>query len=319
MSQPEHVPEQTVIPVCYRHPDRQTYIRCSRCDRPICPDCMIAASVGYQCPECVREGAASTRQARTVFGGRVNADGGYVTKVLIALNVVAFLVQQASSTFALHFELIGRAFAPELGPGLAGVGAGEAYRLLTAAFLHGGLFHIGSNMLALWLFGPSLEGALGRLRFAALYLVAALGGSVVSYAFADPRTASLGASGAVFGLFGAQLVVNRKLGRDLTGLYVLLALNLGLGFAVAGIDWHAHLGGLATGTVLALALVHLPPHRRGALQAAAFAAVVVVLLGVAVGRTAHLTDTPVTRVLSCQVTAPLEPDQTFDACVQPAS
>ncbi len=107
--------------------------------------------------------------------------------------------------------------------------------------------HLLLNMYALYLFGPPLEAALGRLRFIVLYLVSALGGSALSYAFSQPGDPSLGASGAVFGLLGAYLVVNRRLGRDTTSVMVLLAINFAYGFLVPRIDWRAHLGGLVAG------------------------------------------------------------------------
>jgi membrane associated rhomboid family serine protease len=259
---------------CYRHPTREAHIRCARCNRRICPDCMINASVGFQCPECVREGNKDVRRARTVFGGRVSA-AGLVTKVLIGLNALAFLGQQVSASFEHRFwEIGGPGFDPVLG-GVVGVADGEYYRLLTSAFLHGGVLHIAVNMYALFLFGPPLEAALGRMRFAALYLLSALGGSALSYAFSNPGTPSLGASGAVFGLFGAFFVMNRRLRRETSGLLALVAVNFAFSFVVPNIDWRAHLGGLITGALAAVVLIYAPRTRRGVVQTAGL----VVLLG----------------------------------------
>jgi membrane associated rhomboid family serine protease len=168
------------------------------------------------------------------------------------------------------------------------VAAGEYYRLLTSAFLHGGIVHLLLNMYALYLFGPQLEAALGRLRFIVLYVVSALGGSALSYAFASPVQPSLGASGAVFGLLGAYLVINRRLGRNNTPVLMLLAINLAYGFLVPNIDWRAHLGGLVTGGLVAASIAYAPARRRNLVQAAGIALVVLVVVGIVGWRTADL-------------------------------
>jgi membrane associated rhomboid family serine protease len=239
---------------------------------------MIPASVGFQCPECVREGNKSVRQARTVFGGRVTSDPGWVTKAIIGINVVVFVLQQSVTGFTARFV----DFAPA-------VADGEYYRLLTSAFLHENVVHIGLNMYLLYLVGPPLEAALGRARFIALYLLSALGGSALSYAFAGPASFSLGASGAVFGLLGAYLVVSRRLGRDATPIIVLLVINLVFGFLVPNIDWRAHLGGLITGSLCAAAIAYAPENRRTAVQVGGFVVVAVMVVAVVLWRTAALT------------------------------
>lgn len=272
---------------CYRHPDREAHIRCNRCERRICPDCMIPASVGFQCPECVREGNKGVREARTVFGGSVSGDPGVVSKILIAITVVAFVAQQAVSGFTSRFYDIGLAVDPNTFE-TVGVADGEVYRLLTSAFLHGGILHLLLNMYALYMFGPPIEAALGRLRFIALYLVSALGGSALSYAFAAPNQPSLGASGAVFGLLGAFLVVSRKQRRDTSAVLVLLAINLGYGFLVPRVDWRAHVGGLIAGGLIALALVYAPRDRRTLVQVAGTVAVLAGAVALVVWRTAEL-------------------------------
>ena len=276
--------------VCYRHPDREAHIRCVRCERRICPDCMIPASVGFQCPECVKQGNKAVRRATTVFGGRVTDDPGWVSKVLIAINVIAYVLQVAvGSTVERHFWLIGGpVFDPRLGQ-VVGVADGEYWRLLTAAFLHGSLIHLALNMYALYLFGPPLEAAFGRARFLALYLVSAVGGSAASYAVAAPGSPSLGASGAVFGLLGAFFVVNRRLGRDSSQLLVLLVINLAFGFIAPNIDWRAHLGGLVTGALCAAAIAYAPQRRRVQVQVVGIVVVLVVALAVVAVRTAALT------------------------------
>ena len=314
MTQEQHVPDQAVIPVCYRHPDRETYIRCARCERPICPDCMQSASVGFQCPECVRAGSKGVREARTVFGGRVTGDSGYVTRVLIAINVIAFLAQQGSNAFTDRFLLLGLARTGSSGGDLSGVAAGEGYRLLTAAFLHGGLLHLAGNMYLLWLVGPQLEGRLGRLRFTGLYLVSALGGSVASYAFSAPNVGGYGASGAVFGLLGAALVIGRRLGWDTGPLLLLIAFNVVLGFTIANVDWRAHFGGLAVGAALGALFAYGPAVRRGLVQSLAVAAVVLGLLGWATAHTGDLLGVPTATAAACQLSAPVDPGSTFLAC-----
>ncbi|HEX6922104.1 MAG TPA: rhomboid family intramembrane serine protease [Actinomycetes bacterium] len=275
---------------CYRHPEREAHIRCTRCNRRICPDCMVAASVGFQCPECVRQGNKGVRRGRTVFGGAVTGDPGYVTKVLIAVNALMWLVQiGAGSSFERRLWLIG---GPVFDPVLmeqVGVADGESYRLLTAAFLHGGLLHLALNMYALYLFGPPLEGALGRVRFIALYFISALGGSAVSYAFSNPAQPSVGASGAIFGLLGAFLVVSRRMGRDTTGVLILLAINFVYGLLVPRIDWHAHLGGLITGVLTAVAFAYAPKVGRTAVQTGGVLGVLAAVVVVVVWRTAALT------------------------------
>jgi membrane associated rhomboid family serine protease len=273
--------------VCYRHPNREAHIRCVRCERRICPDCMIPASVGFQCPECVKAGNSSVRRATTVFGGRVTDDPGWVSKVLIAVNVVAYVLQQAVDGFTVRFFDLG-ALPP--GDPVVGVASGEYYRLITSAFLHGGIVHLLLNMYALYLFGPPVEAALGRVRFTALYLLSALGGSALSYAFANPVQPSLGASGAVFGLLGAFLVINRRLGRDTSGVMVLLAINFVYGFLVPRIDWRAHVGGLVVGALCAAVIAYAPnDKRRTTVQVAGFVAILLVVLGVVAWRTAALT------------------------------
>jgi membrane associated rhomboid family serine protease len=279
---------QQGITTCYRHPERETGIRCVRCDRPICPDCMIDASVGFQCPECVREGNKSVRQARTPFGGALSSDAGSVSKVLIGINVVVFLLQKASPSLQDHLILVGRGFDPTNGQ-TVGVADGEYYRLLTAAFMHGGLLHIALNMYALFLFGPPLEAALGRARFLAVYLISAVGGTAASYAFSNPLQQSLGASGAVFGLLGAFFFVNRRMGRETSGLLVLLAINFAFGFYARNIDWRAHLGGLIAGGLTALAFAYAPRAHRTVVQVAGAVLVVLAIAALVVWRTLDLT------------------------------
>ena len=292
-------------PTCYRHPDRETYIRCSRCERPICPDCMVSASVGFQCPECVRQGNRERRTARTAFGGRVSQDAGYASKALIAVSVLAFVLQQALPGFTERLFLQGVAVAD-----------GEWFRLVSAAFLHGGLVHLLLNMLGLYLLGPSLEATMGRLRFVVLYLLAALGGSAASYAVSGFRTASLGASGAIFGLFAAHLVVSRKLGRDAGQLWGLLAINVAYGFLAPNIDWRAHFGGFVAGGLTAMGLAYAPRARRALLQAVVCLGVLLLVLGTVVVRTAELNRASPAQVVACAPLAAMDPDRDLGGCLR---
>jgi membrane associated rhomboid family serine protease len=154
--------------------------------------------------------------------------------------------------------------------------------------MHASVLHIALNMYALYLFGPPLEATLGRARFVVVYFVSALGGSALSYAFSPPNQYSLGASGAVFGLFGAFFVVNRRLGRDTAGLVALLVINFVFGFVARGIDWRAHLGGLIAGALCAVAIAYAPPSRRTAVQVGGIVGVSLVVLAVIVWRTLEL-------------------------------
>ncbi|MBA2945358.1 rhomboid family intramembrane serine protease [Streptomyces himalayensis] len=282
------------LPGCYRHPDRETGIRCTRCERPICPECMVSASVGFQCPNCVREGsgtghAPDANQPRTIAGGTVAADPRMVTKLLIGLNLAVFLVQlSVGDRFTDSFDLIGRAYVPVLGS-LEGVADGQWYRLLTAMFLHGSLIHIAFNMLSLWWIGPPLEAALGRARYIALYVVSGLAGSALTYLLAAPNQPSLGASGAIFGLFGATAVLMRRLNYDMRPVIALLVINLVLTFTWANIAWQAHVGGLVGGVVVGYAMVHAPRERRTLVQYATCAVVLAVSLVIVLMRTAQLT------------------------------
>jgi len=243
------------VPVCYRHTDRETYIRCTRCERPICPDCMISAAVGFQCPECVAEGRASVPEVRTRLGAKT-ITRPYVSIAIIAINVVVYAVQFLSGPeFDQKFALVPVNVA----------GYDEYYRLLTSMFMHVNLLHIGMNMLILWLFGPQLESLLGHVRFAALYLVAGLGGAVASFTFSQAYTldtqnfyptSAMGASGAIFGLMGAYLVIGRRLNADTTQVLGLIVINVVLGFVIPSTDWRAHLGGLITGALVALPLAY---------------------------------------------------------------
>ncbi|MGV9706671.1 rhomboid family intramembrane serine protease [Streptomyces sp. NPDC003483] len=282
-------------PTCYRHPDRETGVRCSRCERPICPECMVSAAVGFQCPECVRGGSGtghppSASRPRTLAGGTVAADPRLLTKVLIGINLALFLVQKAvGDRFTDSFDLIGRAYVPVLGS-VEGIAEGQWYRLLTSMFLHGSFVHILFNMLSLWWIGGPLEAVLGRARYLALYFVSGLAGSALTYLLAAPNQPSLGASGAIFGLFGATGVLMRRRNYDLRPLIALLVINLIFTFTPAfGISWQAHIGGLVGGVVVGYAMVHAPRERRNLVQYGVCALVLALVVVATLVRTAQLT------------------------------
>lgn len=269
-------------PTCYRHPGRQTYVHCTRCERPICGDCMRSAAVGHQCVECVEAGARTIRPQRTRFGGRERSGRPIVTLALIAINVLAFIAEMAIVDVQRQFALWPPAVAD-----------GQFYRLVTSAFLHYGPTHLLLNMWALYVVGPPLEMWLGRLRFSALYAVSGLGGSVLVYLLSPLNTATAGASGAVFGLFAATFVIAKRLTLDVRWVVAVIVLNLVFTFVVPlissqQISWQGHVGGLVAGALLAAAYVYAPRQRRDLVQAAATVAMLV-LFGVLIWwRTASL-------------------------------
>jgi membrane associated rhomboid family serine protease len=299
MTQHETGAAPEAVPVCYRHADRETYIRCQRCERPICPDCMNPAAVGFQCPDCVREGARTTRQARTPYGGTRRAGGPVVTWTLMGLNLLVFLAVSSTgsggSRVLTTLGLLPRGgyFADGSASGGAylarGVSEGAFWQLLTSMFTHAQVWHIVFNMMALYLLGPQLEMVLGRLRFAVLYVLSGLVGSATVYWLAPESSLTIGASGAVFGLMGALLVLALKVGGNVQGLLTLLALNgvitvLGAQY----ISWQGHLGGLVGGLLLGWVMVYAPRERRGVTQAAGTTLVVVLLLAAVIVRTVML-------------------------------
>jgi membrane associated rhomboid family serine protease len=259
---------EVAAPTCYRHPDRETYVSCVRCGRHACPDCLRSAAVGQQCVDCVREGNRGSRQSVGRFGGKVNQTP-VVTYTIVAICVLVYLVELVHSSIVDDGAMIGYI------PGFrVGVASGEVYRLLTSAFLHEppgsgiGLTHIAFNMWALIVIGPPLERLLGRSRYIALYLVSALAGSVLLYLI-SPGELAIGASGAIFGLFGGFIVMAKKLRLDMRQIVVLIVINLAITFLVPGIAWQDHVGGLIAGFALTAAYIYAPRANRTAIQVAA--------------------------------------------------
>ena len=266
---------------CYRHPDRQSYIVCQRCGRTICPECQTQAPVGVICPECMREQRASAPRTKPAAWTRVRsaADRGapVVTYSLIGITALVYLLQWIPGlgvTNALFFSPV---FMTEVIP--------EPWRALTSVFLHSTalIFHIVLNMYTLWIFGRLLEPMLGRARFLALYLISGLAGSIGVVVFAAPNAQVLGASGAIFGLMGAFVVIQRRLGGNMTQLYILLAINLAIGFIPgANISWQAHLGGLIGGALVGLILLETRPRSRRGLQIGLLIGLTVALFAIGV-------------------------------------
>jgi membrane associated rhomboid family serine protease len=268
---------------------------------------MIPASVGHQCPECVREGNRAQRPVVTAFGGDARIGSrAYVTKTLIAINVVMLAV-------GVLWSGVGTLFGGGMGGLLGGssklidwggmIGSrtlvqdgvvyhwdvlahGEAYRFITSMFLHAGIIHLALNMWALWVVGRVIEQALGPARFLGLYLVAGLGGSLAVYLFTGPGP-TVGASGAIFGLFGALFILLRRVGRDASSVLTLIGINVLFTFTISGISVAGHLGGLLIGTIAALGLAYAPQKNRTVLQYGALGVLFVVIVVVALVR--HLT------------------------------
>ncbi len=238
---------------CYRHPDRETGVSCSECGRGICPDCMRFAPVGIRCPEHAGEAQGVRRVARTVQT-RSSRNPGFVTLTLIGINVGIYLLQLAGGARINADEGSIFEHGALFGPLVAD---GDWYRLITAAFLHYGPIHLAMNMLALWWIGRPLEAWLGPVRYLLLYLVAGLAGSAGAL-IANPQAVTVGASGAIFGILGAAIVLERQQTYVLGGSAItLLVVNLAFTFAVPGISIGGHLGGLAGGALAILALSQL--------------------------------------------------------------
>jgi membrane associated rhomboid family serine protease len=308
MDQAERSAAGEGLPSCYRHQGRGTGVRCTRCERPICPECMVSASVGFQCPECVRgTGAAAPGGAYAVSGASAGFAGrssgapagprrpdsrprtiagapvrpGWnprlITQILIGINLAVFLATHLNDSVANDLALSGFTVAD-----------GQYYRLFTSIFDHEEFFHIGFNMLSLWWIGAPLEAALGRLRYTALYLISGVAGSALTYLVAAPGPGSLGASGAIFGLFAATAVLVRKLRYDMRPVLALLAINLFITFFWAGIAWQAHIGGLVAGALMAIGMVHAPRAHRDLVQIATCAGVFLVAVVLILVRTSML-------------------------------
>jgi membrane associated rhomboid family serine protease len=246
-------------PVCVRHPGRETGVRCTRCERPACSACLREAPVGYQCVDCVGQGARSG--SRVIAAPWAQPSGrSIVVPILIAINVTVFVV-----TVLQAGSLVYNAEAPlfeQWAVWPAAVAAGEWWRLLTSGFLHFGLIHLAFNMIALWVIGQDLEQVLGRTRFLVVYLVSLLGGSMAVFLFGAPNALTAGASGAVFGLMGGLAVVLLWMRRSPRPALTIILLNVVITFVVPGISILGHLGGLTFGAAVTAGMRYFPATRR---------------------------------------------------------
>ncbi|MFC4084040.1 rhomboid family intramembrane serine protease [Amycolatopsis samaneae] len=295
MNQPPNpaVQPQAALPGCWWHPNRPTGLRCVRCERPACPDCLREAAVGFQCTDCVHTGRQEQRRqhreyqeiqpgTRTIAGARLGRTS-VVVPVLIAVNLLVYLVtvMQAKS-------LTGNGAAEVSQAGVlwtqATLGGGEWWRIFTSGFLHDGPLHILANMFSLWMVGRTLELVFGKTRFLALYFVSMLGGSTAVLLFDDVDKGTLGASGALFGLIGAYAVIVVKQRLNPTWLLITLALNAYITFGVAHISILGHAGGLVVGALVTVAILYAPETNQARWQAAGIAIVVLALLGLLVYR-----------------------------------
>jgi membrane associated rhomboid family serine protease len=261
---------------CYRHPYESAGVKCTRCDRPICPNCMITAPVGFQCPECVK-GAPPVKRYSELK--RTGAKAMVVTSAIIAVNATVFVLSlggrgPGGNRLAAEYALYGPL-----------VDAGEWYRLITSGFLHYGLIHVGFNMFILFQLGQMLEPAFGRARFGLLYLAGLLGGSVGALLL-SPTALTAGASGAVFGLMGAAAIALRDRGVNVfqTQIGSLILINLVLGFFISNVSIGGHIGGLIAGGAAGLVLVRTEQNRSVGTVLVAALSLVLFGLGIAVAQ-----------------------------------
>lgn len=246
---------------CARHPDRLTGLRCGRCGRPACPECLRDAPVGQQCVDCVVAAGGGRRftwrrtSAGSALGGRP-----VVVPILVLVNVVAFVATAVSARSLTNnndsylFNLLGL-WPPQ-------VAAGAWWQLVSSGFLHYGPIHIAMNMLALWIIGRDLESLLGGVRFTAVYLLSLVGGGVAVFLFGNPNTQVAGASGAVFGLMGGVLVAALRFRLNPSSVVGLIVINLALSVAIPGISLLGHLGGLLVGAVTTAGFLYAPARHR---------------------------------------------------------
>ncbi|WP_336644739.1 rhomboid family intramembrane serine protease [Microbacterium sp. USHLN186] len=269
---------------CYRHPDRQSFVLCQRCTRTVCADCQTQAAVGVICPECMkadrRSRTPAQRRAGRVWGmGAASSSRPVVTFGIIAVTAVVGVLQLLLGPIVDRTLLFA---TPYLFPDMFGGGfTFQPWRLITAMLVHGGIMHFLLNMLALWMIGRSLEPLLGRWRFLVLYLIGGLGGSV-AMAVLDPGAATVGASGGIFALMGALLVIGRHIGANIRGILVILAINLGIGFVqTLNIAWQAHIGGAAVGALIGFIFARTRRPQQRTLQIVLLIALAAVLVALA--------------------------------------
>ena len=275
---------------CYRHPERETYVSCSECGRGICPECMTFGPVGIRCPDhaSATGRAPAPRQAARRAAASVSRRGPFVTQALIGINVGIYLLQLlmgaglSARTGWIYEHGVLVSTALDSSGQVVGVAEGDWWRLVTAMFLHYGPLHLGMNMLVLWFIGPPLEDYFGHGRYALVYLVSGLAGSAGALIW-SPNALTVGASGAIWGIMGAALVLEARrtyvFGGQAMGLVVL---NLAFTFLVPGVSIGGHVGGLVGGALCALAFSSF--RRSPALATVSIAAVGVLSVAVAVAQ-----------------------------------
>jgi membrane associated rhomboid family serine protease len=288
-------PPAPTIEVCYRHPNVQTRVHCTRCERPICPDCMIPAPVGYQCPECVERARREFRRGP----GRPLRGGVSATKALLVAIAIPFAIEVAVGGPQALFNPGARVLFRMGAMQPLAVADGQFWRLFAAMFLHVGVLHIALNAYFFWLFGRAVESAFGRTWMVLIYVVSGFLASVASYAFGPIGALAVGASGAIAGVFGAFIAYNyrrRHLAANAANLRMALTvivLNALIAVGYRAIDWRAHVGGLVAGFACAYLAEGLRSSRTRALvQFAGLVAIVAVGAALVVWRTTELRTLP---------------------------
>ena len=284
-------PPAPTIEVCYRHPGVQTRVHCTRCDRPICPDCMIPAPVGHQCPECVEQARRDFRSGpgRALRGG-VSATNALLVAIAIPF-VIEVILGGPQALFNPSAEILFDMGAMQP----IAVADGQFWRLFTAMFLHAGLLHVALNAYFFWLFGRMVEASFGRTWMVLIYVVAGFLASVASYAFGPVTTLAVGASGAISGVFGAFIAYNYRRrehamnAANLRLALTVIVLNAVIAIGYSSIDWRAHVGGLVAGFALGyLADSSGPARQRAVVRFAGVATLVVIGIALVLWRTAEI-------------------------------
>jgi membrane associated rhomboid family serine protease len=300
-------PPPTGVPeYCYRHPNVETGVHCTRCGRPICPECMIPAPVGHQCPECVAEARREFRQGpgRRIAAANIRRRAS-ATTVLLALIGGVFLLEVATggsgslSTGPSGLKLINLGASIGLAQlpngDVVGIATGQYWRLVSVMFLHAGILHIAFNAYALWIFGTVVEQELGRLRFLLIFFATGIVASAASYAFGPPFVVGVGASGAIFGIFGAFVAYNYRrrhlaiAAARLRSAVMIVVINMVLAFSIQGIDWRAHVGGFIAGLFAGFAAEGVGTRaNRQTILVVGFLGLLVVAVALVAWRTAEL-------------------------------
>lgn len=293
--------------VCYRHTTREAHIKCQHCGNTICPDCMTGAAVGFHCPDCVKRGRKETRSGLATYGGQRSHNPQLTTYVLIGINAAVWLAITVRNNLVDTLALLPQGLCSVAGGGgyfpgateadcqlsgqaewVEGVATGAPWQLLTSVFAHEQVFHILMNMVVLGLLGPQLEQVLGRARFLAVYLIAGFAGSAAVMWLAGAQNFTLGASGAIFGLLGALVVVTFKMRGNYQSVLTWVGAYLVLGFVIPGVSWQGHLGGLIGGALATAAIAYAPKQRRSLVQWSALGVLLIVVLLVSGVRAAVL-------------------------------